>query len=72
MNDILITSVQLSASSDSPMEAVILQMAKVDLEYKPQNAEGSLDSRACSSFTTSRRARKGNCFIRHDVSLRDG
>jgi type VI secretion system secreted protein Hcp len=45
MNDILITSVQPSAaSSDGLMEAVSLQMAKVNLEYKPQKADGSLDA----------------------------
>ena len=45
MNDILITSVQPTASSaDGLMEAVSLQMAKVNLEYKPQKADGSLDA----------------------------
>ena len=45
MNDILITSVQPAAgSADGPMEAVSLQMAKVDLEYKPQKPDGSLDA----------------------------
>ena len=45
MNDILITSVQPTAgSADGPMEAVSLQMAKVNLEYKPQKADGSLDA----------------------------
>ena len=45
MNDILITSVQPTAgSADGPMEAVSLQMAKVNLEYKPQKPDGSLDA----------------------------
>ena len=45
MNDILITSVQPTASNaDGLMEAVSLQMAKVNLEYKPQKADGSLDA----------------------------
>jgi type VI secretion system secreted protein Hcp len=44
MNDILITSVQPTASTDGLMEAVSLQMAKVNLEYKPQKADGSLDA----------------------------
>ena len=44
MNDILITSVQPAASADTLMEAVSLQMAKVNLEYKPQKADGSLDA----------------------------
>jgi len=41
MNDIIITSVALSAASDGN---VALQFAKVDLEYKPQKADGSLDA----------------------------
>ena len=44
MNDILITSVQPAANADSLIEAVSLQMAKVNLEYKPQKADGSLDA----------------------------
>ena len=47
MNDILITSVSLSEANGSgsvPMESVSLQCSKVDLEYKPQKADGSLDA----------------------------
>jgi len=46
MNDILITSVNPSGSGDSAAtaESVALQCAKVDLEYKPQKADGSLDA----------------------------
>jgi type VI secretion system secreted protein Hcp len=44
MNDILITSVQPSGSSEHPMESVSMQFAKVDLEYKPQKEDGSLDA----------------------------
>lgn len=47
MNDILITSVSVSESNGAgsvPMENVSLQCAKVDLEYKPQKADGSLDA----------------------------
>lgn len=45
MNDILITSVNPSVSSDLKFtaESVALQFAKVDLEYKPQKKDGSLD-----------------------------
>jgi type VI secretion system secreted protein Hcp len=45
MNDILITSVNPSVSSDAKFtaESVALQFAKVDLEYKPQKKDGSLD-----------------------------
>jgi type VI secretion system secreted protein Hcp len=46
MNDIIITSVHPSGSGDgaSTAESVALQAAKVDLEYKPQKADGSLDA----------------------------
>jgi type VI secretion system secreted protein Hcp len=46
MNDIIITSVAPSGSGDGlpTAESVALQCAKVDLEYKPQKADGSLDA----------------------------
>ena len=46
MNDIIITSVALSGAGDAAAtaESVALQFAKVDLEYKPQKADGSLDA----------------------------
>ena len=46
MADILITSVNPSGSGDAAatMESVALQSSKVDLEYKPQKADGSLDA----------------------------
>jgi type VI secretion system secreted protein Hcp len=46
MNDIIITSVSPSGSGDTAATAenVVLQFAKVDLEYKPQKADGSLDA----------------------------
>ena len=47
MDDILITGVQPGASSGDSglvMEQVTLQAAKVDLEYKPQKADGSLEA----------------------------
>jgi len=47
MNDVLITSVSVSEANGSgsePMENVSMQCAKVDLEYKPQKADGSLDA----------------------------
>ena len=46
MNDILITSVNPSGSGDSAAtaESVAMQCAKVDLEYKPQKSDGSLDA----------------------------
>ncbi len=45
MNDIIITSVNPSGGGDAPATAehVALQFAKVDLEYKPRKADGSLD-----------------------------
>lgn len=44
MNDILITSVQPSGSSEHPVESVSMSYSKVVLEYKPQKADGSLDA----------------------------
>jgi type VI secretion system secreted protein Hcp len=46
MTDVLITSVNPSGAGDAPATAehVALQFAKVDLEYKPQKADGSLDA----------------------------
>lgn len=44
MNDILITSVQPSGSSEHPMESVSMQFSKIILEYKPQKEDGSLDA----------------------------
>jgi type VI secretion system secreted protein Hcp len=44
MNDILITSVQPSGSSENPMESFSMQPAKIDIEYKPQKEDGTLDA----------------------------
>ena len=43
MNDIIITGVSLSSSeSGGSSENISMAFAKVDLEYKPQNPDGSL------------------------------
>lgn len=47
LSDVLITSVNVSETNGAgsvPMESFSLQFAKVDLEYKPQKADGSLDA----------------------------
>jgi type VI secretion system secreted protein Hcp len=45
MNDIIITGVAHSGSADQPAaETVSLAFAKVELEYRPQKADGSLDA----------------------------
>ena len=46
MNDVIITGVSPSGAGDgaATAEHVALQFAKVDLEYKPQKADGSLDA----------------------------
>jgi type VI secretion system secreted protein Hcp len=45
MNDVLITAVSDADGAEaSPMETVSLTFAKVDLEYRPQKADGSLDA----------------------------
>ncbi|HET9345920.1 MAG TPA: type VI secretion system tube protein Hcp [Candidatus Limnocylindrales bacterium] len=45
MSDVLITGVAMSVAVDGPTSAenVTLQFAKVDLEYRPQKADGSLE-----------------------------
>jgi type VI secretion system secreted protein Hcp len=46
MNDIIVTSVAPGGSGGDggTVESVALQCAKVDLEYKPQKPDGSLDA----------------------------
>ena len=46
MSDVLITSVNPGGSADAAAfaEAVAMQFAKVDLEYKPRKANGTLDA----------------------------
>jgi type VI secretion system secreted protein Hcp len=45
MNDVIITSVSHGDSNEgSHVETVTLAFAKVDLEYRPQKADGSLDA----------------------------
>ena len=43
LNDILITSVQTSGSSENPTESVSMNFSKIQLDYKPQKEDGSLD-----------------------------
>lgn len=44
MNDVIITSVTHGDSEDGRSENVSLVFAKVDLEYRPQKPDGSLDA----------------------------
>jgi type VI secretion system secreted protein Hcp len=46
MKDVLVTSVSttVTAEGGTAVEAVALAFAKVDLEYKPQKPDGSLDA----------------------------
>ena len=45
MNDVIITSVSPSGDGEQrPPRRRALEFAKVDLEYKPQKADGSLDA----------------------------
>ena len=44
MKEVFITSVQPSGSSEHPMESVSVSFGHVDLEYKPQKEDGSLDA----------------------------
>jgi type VI secretion system secreted protein Hcp len=45
MNDVIVTGVQNGGSgADGSSENVSIAFAKVNLEYKPQKADGSLDA----------------------------
>ena len=46
MTDVLVTSVSttVGAEGDTTLESVVLAFAKVDLEYKPQKPNGSLEA----------------------------
>lgn len=47
MNDVLITSLSVSDSSGAgvvPMEQVSMKFSKVDMEYRPQKPDGTLDA----------------------------
>lgn len=44
MKEVFVTSVQATGSSEHPMESVSLTFGHVDLEYKPQKADGALDA----------------------------
>lgn len=43
-SDVLISSYQVSASSEVPTESVSFAYSKIEVEYKPQKADGTLDS----------------------------
>ena len=42
MSDVLISSVQVSGSSEEPVESVSFNYSKVEMEYKMQKEDGSL------------------------------
>ena len=44
MKEVFISSVQPSGSSEHPMESVSITFGHIDLEYKPQKEDGSLDA----------------------------
>jgi len=46
LTDLIVTSVSTSVSAEggTTIESVVLAFAKVDLEYKPQKPDGSLDA----------------------------
>jgi type VI secretion system secreted protein Hcp len=44
MNDVIVTGVNSGDSENAHVETVSLAFAKVDLEYRPQKADGSLDA----------------------------
>jgi type VI secretion system secreted protein Hcp len=44
MNDVMITAMTDADSSDESVETVSLAFAKIDVAYRPQKADGSLDA----------------------------
>ena len=44
MSDVIITALGDADSEDESMETVSLAFAKIDVEYRPQKADGSLDA----------------------------
>ena len=44
MNDVIITAMADSESSDASTETVSLAFAKIDVAYRPQKTDGSLDA----------------------------
>jgi type VI secretion system secreted protein Hcp len=62
VNDIIITGVtDGDASGRAESETVSLAFAKIDLEYKPQKADGSLDTGFISSTTSKPTKKARNC-----------
>ena len=44
LKEVFVSSIQPSGSSEHPMESVSLVFGHIDLEYKPQKEDGSLDA----------------------------
>ena len=44
LEDVLISSVKQNGSGDSPTETVSLNFGKIEIEYKPQKPDGTLDA----------------------------
>ena len=44
MNDVIITGVSHTRDANETSESVSIAFAKVDLEYRPQKSDGSLDA----------------------------
>jgi len=50
LEDALITSVQLSGSNENPMESLSFAYQKVEVAYKPEKDDGSLDAALRKGF----------------------
>lgn len=53
LEDALVTSVQLSGSSENPTESVSFAFQKVEIAYKPEKDDGSLDAAIRKGFDLS-------------------
>lgn len=52
LSDVLISSYQVSGSQGVPVDQVSLNFSKIEVEYKPQKADGTLDAAAKSGWDT--------------------
>ena len=53
MEDALITSIQLSGSSENPVESISFAYQKIEVAYKPEKDDGSLDAATPKGFDLS-------------------
>jgi type VI secretion system secreted protein Hcp len=58
LNDVLVTSVQPSGSTDLQMESVSLTFSKIQMDYKPKKEDESRDTAGAFVYGVKRRESK--------------